>query len=264
MSAFLVSLLAATVVGCPGDGPCASATDGPARSQPVSSSDINIGPGLVLVPRYPGSRVERAWPFPALNLTYGQLFATTDKGIGLYAVNNDRWQVGVSLAPHLGRHHDDGARVSRLDEIGAAVGARVSAGYRFGAFTLSAAAIRDVGGSNGLTLETGVTWRWQLSPRLLASVGASATAGDRRYLQTWFGVTPAEAAMSGLPRYSVRSGIQSAGPNLFVNYALSTTWSLQAYLSDQRLLHAVANSPVVERNRLPTMFLGALRHFGSR
>lgn len=264
MSLFFVSMLAATVVGCSGDGPCDSATDGPARSQPVASSDINIGPGLVVVPRYPGSRVERVWPFPAMNVSYGNLFATTDKGIGMYAVNNDPWLIGVSLAPHFGRHHDDGARVSRLEEIGTAVAARMSAGYRFGPFTLSAVVIRDLGGSNGLTLETGLAWRWQLSPRLLASFGASATAGNRRYLQTWFGVTPAEAAVSGLAQYPVRSGIQSAGPNLFVNYAFSTTWSLQAYLSDQRLLHQVANSPVVERRRLPTMFLGAVRHFGSR
>jgi outer membrane scaffolding protein for murein synthesis (MipA/OmpV family) len=77
-------------------------------------------------------------------------------------------------------------------------------------------------------------------------------------------VTPAESAVSGLAQYSVRSGIESAGPNLFVNYALDATWSLQAYLSDQRLLHQVANSPVVERKRLPTMFLGAVHHFGSR
>jgi outer membrane scaffolding protein for murein synthesis (MipA/OmpV family) len=223
-----------------------------------------MGPGLVIVPRYPGSRVERVWPFPALDVSHGHLFATTDKGIGMYAVADDPWQVGVSLAPHLGRHHEDGPRVSRLDDIGAAVAARVFAGYRFGAFTLSAAFIRDLGGSNGLTFETGLAWRWQLSPRLLASVGANATAGNRQYLQTWFGVTPAESAVSGLAQYSVRSGIESAGPNLFVNYALDATWSLQAYLSDQRLLHQVANSPVVERKRLPTMFLGAVHHFGSR
>jgi outer membrane scaffolding protein for murein synthesis (MipA/OmpV family) len=264
MSLFFVSMLAATVVGCPGNGPCESATDGPAVSQPVSPSDINIGPGLVVVPRYPGSRVERVWPFPAMNMSYGHLFATTDKGIGMYVVNNDPWQVGVSFAPHFGRHHDDGVRVSRLDDIGTAIGARVSAGYRFGPFTLSAAVIRDLGGSNGLTFDTGFAWRWQLSPRLLASLGANATAGNRRYLQTWFGVTPAEAAVSGLAQYSVRSGIQSAGPILFVNYALNATWSLQAYLSDQRLLHQVANSPMVECRRLPTMFLGAIRHFGSR
>jgi outer membrane scaffolding protein for murein synthesis (MipA/OmpV family) len=199
-----------------------------------------------------------------MNVSYGHLFATADKGVGMYAVNNSPWQVGVSLAPHLGRHHEDGARVSRLDEIGTAVDARVFAGYRFGPFTLSAAVIRDLGGSNGLTLDTGLAWHWQLSPRLLGSVGMNATAGNRQYLQTWFGVTPAEAAVSGLAQYSVRSGMQSAGPNPFVNYALSTTWSLQAYLSDQRLLHEAANSPLVERRRLPTMFLGAVRHFGSR
>lgn len=264
MSSLLVSMLAATVVGCPADGPCESATDGPPSSRPVSSSDINIGPGLVVVPRYPGSHVERVWPFPAMNVSYGHLFATTDKGIGMYAVNNAPWQVGVSLAPHFGRHHDDGVRVSRLDTIGTAVDARVSADYQFGPFTLSAAVLRDLGGSNGSMFETGFAWRWQLSPRLLAFLGANAIAGNRRYLQTWFGVTPAEAAASGLAQYSVRSGIQSAGPNLFVNYALSPSWSLQADLSDQRLLHQVANSPVVERRRLPTIFLGAIRHFGSR
>jgi len=264
MSSFFVAMLAATVVGCPGDEPCDSATGGPARSQPTSSADINIGPGLVVVPRYPGSRVERVWPFPAMNVSYGNLFATTDTGIGLYALNSDPWQVGVSFSPHFGRHHEDGVRVSRLDDIGTAVDARMSAGYRFGSFTLSAAVIRDLGGSNGLTFDTGLAWRWQLSPRLLASVGVNATAGNRRYLQTWFGVTPAEAAVSGLAQYSVRSGIQSAGPRLFMNYALSATWSLQAFLSDQRLLHEVANSPVVERRRLRTMFLGATRHLGSR
>jgi len=264
MSGFIVAALAATVVGCSGEGPRERATSASETSQPVTSADVSFGPGLLLVPRYPGSSVERVWPFPAMSLNYGHLFATTDKGIGIYAVNDDPWQVGVSLAPHFGRHHYDGPRVSRLDEIGTAVNARMFAGYRLGSFTLSAAVIRDIGGSNGLTLDTGLAWRWQVSPRLMASLGANATAGDRRYLQTWFGVTRPEAAASGLALYSVRSGIQSAGPNLFVNYALDATWSLQAYLSDQRLLHQAANSPVVERKRLPTVFLGAARHFGSR
>lgn len=225
----------------------------------VSSADVSIGPGLEMVPRYPGADVERVWPFPTFNVNYGHLFATTDKGIGMYALNNDPWQVGVSLAPRFGRHHYDGRKVSRLDEIGAAVDPKVFARYRLGPFTLSAGVIRDLGGSNGLTLDAGFAWRLQLSPRLTASLGASATAGNRRYLQTWFGVTPAEAAVSGLASYSVRSGIQSAGPNLFVNYALNATWSLQAFLSDQRLLHQAASSPVVERRSMPTLFLGAAR-----
>src|SRR5690348_6829893 len=81
MSLFFVSMLAATAVGCSADAPCEPAMmparDSPPPSQPLLSSDINIGPGLVVVPRYPGSRVERVWPFPALNVSYGHLFATT-------------------------------------------------------------------------------------------------------------------------------------------------------------------------------------------
>jgi outer membrane scaffolding protein for murein synthesis (MipA/OmpV family) len=264
MSLFFVAALAATVVGCSGEGPCERAAGGSEMSQPVASADVSFGPGLLVVPRYPGSSVERVWPFPAMNLHYGHLFATTDQGIGMYAVNEGPWRVGVSLAPHFGRHHHDGPRVSQLAEIGTAAAVKMSAGYGLGPFTLSAAVARDVGGSNGLTFDTGLAWRWQLSPRVTASLGANATAGNRRDLQTWFGVTQTEAARSGLAQYSVKAGIQSAGPSLLVNYALNATWSLQAFLSDQRLLHQAANSPVVERRRLPTIFLGAARHFGPR
>lgn len=89
---------------------------------------------------------------------------------------------------------------------------------------------------------------------------ATATAGfaDSGYAQTYFGITPAGAAASGLPAYQIGGGLKDVGVNFTGTYSLSRRWSLTAVGSYRRLVGDFADSPIVAREGSANQFFAGL------
>lgn len=223
---------------------------------------VNAGPGLVITPQYPGSKGERSMPLPMLDIAYGQcLFLSTGRGLGAYFVNRQDWQIGSSLWFRRGRHHDEGAKVTELGDIGTAAEAQLFANYNLGPAAFGATLAKDLGGSDGLTLDASADWRLPLSARVQASLGAESSFGSSRYMQTWFGVTPDQARASGLAEYSPGAGFRSAGPTASLNYVLTRRWTFSARVADDFLIGKAANSPVIDRKAMPMAAIGVTYRF---
>ena len=223
---------------------------------------VNAGPAVVIAPQYPGSRGELTLPLPLVDITYGQcLFLNTNHGLGAYAVNQEDLQLGSSLWFRRGRFHDESARVANLDDIATALQGQLFARYQLGPIVLGATLARDFGGSSGLTIDATVAWKLKLSPRTQVALGAQTSYGNSRYMQAWFGVTPGQAQASGLSAYSPGAGFASAGPTASLNYALSHSWTFSARVAESFLTSKASDSPIVERNALPTIAIGAAYHF---
>ena len=71
---------------------------------------------------------------------------------------------------------------------------------------------------------------------------------DADYAQTYFGVTPAQAAASGFAIYRPQAGLKSAQLDLVATYALTPRWSVMATASYHRLMGDAENSPIVQRS----------------
>jgi len=223
---------------------------------------VNAGPAVAVAPQYPGSRGELTLPLPLVDITYRQcLFLNTNRGLGVYFVDQGNLQLGSSLWFRRGRFHDESSRVANLDEIATASQGQLFARYQIGPIAFGTTLARDFGGSSGLTIDTTVAWQLQLSARADLALGAQTSYGNDRYMQAWFGVTPEQAQASGLSRYSPGAGFASAGPTLSVNYALSPRWTFSARAAEDFLTAKASDSPIVERNALPTIAIGATYHF---
>jgi MipA family protein len=223
---------------------------------------LNAGPAVVIAPQYPGSRGELTLPLPLVDIAYGQcLFLNTNHGLGAYVVNQENLQLGSSLWFRRGRFHDESSRVANLDDIATAPQGQLFARYHFGAIVLGATIARDFGGSSGLTIDTTVAWQLQLSPRAQVALGAQTSYGNGRYMQAWFGITSEQARASGLSVYSPGAGFVSAGPTASLNYVLSQRWTFSARVAENFLTSKASDSPIVERNALPTIMVGAAYHF---
>jgi MipA family protein len=223
---------------------------------------VNAGPAVTVVPQYPGSRGELTLPLPWVDLAYKQcLFLNTNHGLGAYIVNRGNLQLGSSLWFRRGRFHDESAGVANLDDIATAPQGQLFARYQLGSIILGTTLARDFGGSSGLTIDTTVGWQLQLSPRAQVALGAQTSYGNSRYMQAWFGVTPEQARASGLSQYSPGSGFTSVGPTASLNYVLSQRWTLSARVVENVLTSKASDSPIVERNALPTIAIGVAYHF---
>jgi outer membrane scaffolding protein for murein synthesis (MipA/OmpV family) len=80
------------------------------------------------------------------------------------------------------------------------------------------------------------------------SVGSSvkATYVDKKYAQTYFGVSAADALASGLPAYNLKSGVRDVSLGVKATYQLNDRWSVMALGSYKRLLGDFADSPIVK------------------
>jgi outer membrane protein len=230
------------------------------QMQPVRAEEgwrVDAGPGLAMTPQYPGSRGELAMPLPMVDIAHGKcLFLNTDHGLGAYLVNRRDLQLGSSLWFRRGRFHDESSGVANLGDIDTALQGQLFARYRWGPIDLGTTVARDFGGSSGLTVDTSVAWQLQLSPR-----GQGGLGGNSRFMQAWFGVTSEQARASGLSEYSPGAGFSSVGPSASLNYVLSQRWTFHARAAENFLVGKASDSPIVERNALPTIAIGATYHF---
>jgi outer membrane scaffolding protein for murein synthesis (MipA/OmpV family) len=93
-----------------------------------------------------------------------------------------------------------------------------------------------------------------------ASIGPRFGFGDHRYMETYFGVTPQEAAAN--PRinaaYDPDAGQRYSGFESAVGYHLSRNWRVVADFGYQRLTGAAANSPIVRKAGMADQFSSSI------
>jgi outer membrane protein len=87
--------------------------------------------------------------------------------------------------------------------------------------------------------------------------GVAATWADSDYASAFFDVTPADSAASGLPEYDASGGLLTAGASLFVSYALTESWSVNALAGYTLVTGSAADSPfVADRGQPQQPFAG--------
>jgi outer membrane protein len=215
--------------------------------------DAAVGAGALMLPEYEGATKLRLLPLPAISVTWrNTVFLNIDDGLGVYAVNNDRFTLGGGVTYGIGRSEDRGPRLRGMGDIRDAARPRVFGRVYAGPAYVGASISRDLGGSDGLLGDLAVGLSTRLSSRLQLRFGASASFADGKYMRAFFGVSPEQAARSGLPAYAPNAGVKRADATAGLTFALSRHWSIGANAGIGRLLGDAARSPVVERKWQPT------------
>ena len=101
--------------------------------------------------------------------------------------------------------------------------------------------------------------------RLAAHHGLGARAGmfvaDHRWMQGYFGVTPAQAASGGNPAYRPGAGIVSVYGDVDWRWQVSNKYWLTTGARLSRLAGAAAGSPLVGSRMRPSVRIGLTYHF---
>lgn len=202
--------------------------DTPPSSDPRGDFYI-VGAGIGVLPDYEGSGDYSVSPIPAaIGQVSGYRFLLAGNRVSVDLIKDGygpTWDVqagpiAVVNFNRSSRNAIDNPQVALLDERGTAieVGAYVGIG-KTGVVTsdydrLSATLSyrRDVGGvhSSGIWAPT-VTYTTPLSTKSLAGLFATAEFVERGYGETYFSVSPAESAISGLPVFTAGGGFKNWG-----------------------------------------------------
>ncbi len=227
-----------------------------------------LAAGVGARPDYLGSKDMELAPYFAGNLTYGRYFLEVQgKEISLGMSLASGLSLGVIADIESGR--DDSVkndRVALLPEIDDAFQAGVFAAYawkgvfgRADSLTLDASYLADVSDTHdGSIGSLGLAYGRKLGDRWSVGGGVRLTYVDEDYAQTYFGISPAAAAASGLPAHDAGGGIRDVGLFAKVGYALDENWSIQVLGSYKQLLGDFKDSPVVDQEGRASQFSGAV------
>jgi outer membrane scaffolding protein for murein synthesis (MipA/OmpV family) len=216
---------------------------------PPAATTLAVGPSVWSLPRSPGAGASQLSLLPGADLyTPGGFFASTDTGVGWNLSSRADVQAGLRLWPQFGRRQSDSPR--GVDGIGHRVQAEAFANWApLPVLLLQGGVLAGAGRHHdGVQTELGVTSGVPIGPDLLG-IGLAATWANGAWRRSYFGVSAAESAASGLPAWQPGAGWQDASLTFSAEHKLGAKWRLGGQLIVARLLGAAARSPLTASPR---------------
>lgn len=259
----LTALTAALLLGIP-----------EARAQPEApaGNTLMLGIGAGFDAKYAGAKKIEAGVLPMLDYSMSNgFFASTMRGIG-WRGSSGPLGYSASLGLRGGRDDKDKKGISggskELKGMGEikAIGTlnlglsysladtvQLSAGVEL---PLSKSKDKDIAqlkdARHGRVFRLGAEASVWSDDRHELSIGFSASAGDKKYTQAFFGVSPAQAAVSKYAVYAPKSGFHALDASVSWKYKIDSKWGVMSSLGATRLLGDAAKSPLVQRKSTPT------------
>lgn len=234
---------------------------------PTEAQENRMGISLAAIPEYEGASDHRLLPVPVVDYEKGHFFISPRAGLpalGFKASPVQGLDLGVFAGARLGRDANAAEILHGLDDIDLHAVYGTFVGWEQGRFSTVLAYRRAAREGYGASLDLRLSHRLLLRPRDVVIAGTSIEWADDDYMQTWFGISPEQAAAShaGLPVYEVASGFKSASAFVtWIHRLDGSRWSISTTLAATALLDDARDSPVVERRTAPLASIGALWSF---
>ena len=215
-----------------------------------------IGAGVRTRPAYDGSGTQRTDLIPTVRYYGKPWFARTTQGIlegGARMELAQGLNVGAQLAYEGGRlaSESDFLRSNNVPDIkpGASVGLHVEWDQKLGPVpvTLLARGRHFVDSDRGAQADLRFTAIVFGGGAITAAVFVQGTWADSKSNQSFYGITPAQSATTGLPAYSAGSGPLYTSGGLLWGVDLRRQWIVVGNLEARRLHGDAARSPLAER-----------------
>ncbi|XUY25623.1 MipA/OmpV family protein [Agrobacterium sp. rho-8.1] len=221
---------------------------------------VTIGAGAIYMPEYEGSDKFDINPFPMISAKIGDRVEIDTTGITVDLLERDGFRVGVKGGYNMGRQEKDSDYLRGLGDIDAAgvIGGIVS--YERGPFEVYGAFNKTIGGSEGMTGKLGAKASYRYE-RFIFSGDVSGTWADDKEMQSYFGVTAAQSAASGLDRYEAKAGVKRVDVKASVTYMMTQNWMVTGAAGAGVLMGDAKESPIVKDEVQPFAMLGVAYRF---
>lgn len=244
-----------------------------ASAMPESGRSLTLGAAAIVKPKYEGSDEHEVIPIPIIIPKFtdtpddGSTFTNVRKRVNFRGLDDvrirvlggERLQVGAVTGYITKRDQDDGRLLRGLGDIDGGLVLGAYSAFTLGAFQVDAAILEKVTGDDaGPEYRFGVETTQQVTERTRIVARAGTTFASDDYMQTYFGVSPAQSrdSRAGLPVYTPDGGIKDVFFELGGTMDLSDRWTLKAGGRYGRLLGDAADSPVIETENQLSGVLG--------
>ncbi|MDB5561159.1 MAG: hypothetical protein JWN11_577 [Hyphomicrobiales bacterium] len=210
---------------------------------------IDVGAGVGTAPAYEGSADYATAFVPIIKVERLNIPGLTETGSGDHT--------GFSIHPsfsYVGVRASAGhAALSGLDDVAATYGAGAKLAYEWklgpdASVQVYGAARYTFGGASGLVGEVGANLIARPAPGLEIIIGPVLNLASNSYMDTYFGVTPAQALQTGgrLTAFDPEGGLKSVGFSASGRYEFLPDYFLNVDASYHRMVGGAANSPIVQ------------------
>lgn len=277
-----VALAAATASAQPVSGPSTAAEPAPApaaeaASAPAARRNVEGAIGLILAykPAFSGSTDRQVQPELAGFVRWGRYtvsgaggFTTkahddVERGLDALLVKREHLRVNLALRFDNGRRESESDQLQGMGNIPATVRARLNLCWEpapYWAVNVGSSfdALNRVG---GYVVNGNVSRTVPLGGQQRLIVGASVTGAGDRYMQTWYGVTPAQAAASGYREYAAGEGLRDMSASITWRNDFNPQWAGFASANVSRLIGPAADSPLALSRSGYGVSIGLARRF---
>jgi MipA family protein len=223
-----------------------------------SGITVTIGVSGVYEPKYEGAKSSEFNARPIIKFgstsggdadgPIGSVDARGFDDIGFGLIKKGPFEMGPALGYRQERQESDGAKLRGLGDVDGGFLVGGYAKYSFGsAYYLRASYLTQVTGD-----DTGGLFRfvggaeYPITNQVKINWFTGLEAGDSNFNQTYFGVTAAQAARSGLAVTTIGGGAKSFHLGVGTEIEVLPTWILSGSGEYVHYLGKVANSPIVE------------------
>ncbi len=263
-------------------GPSTAADAAPApaaeaASAPSARRNFEGAVGLILAyrPAFSGSTDRQVRPELAGFMRWGRYtvsgaggFTTkahddVERGLDALLVKREHLRVNLALRFDGGRRESESDQLQGLGNIPATVRAKLNLRWEpapYWAVNLGSSfdALNRVG---GYVVNGNVSRTVPLGGQQRLILGASVTGAGDRYMQTWYGVTPAQAAASGYREYAAGEGLRDVSASITWRNDFNPQWAGFASANTSRLLGPAADSPLALQRSGYGLAIGLARRF---
>lgn len=234
-------------------GPAVTGADpvvyNPAPVAPRNALSFTLLGGVSVAPDYFGSKDYSAGPALGFSLNHLR-FGSLEVG------NEDPNAIPTGFGVHgslryiAKRKASKNPELAGLTDVKAALELGLGVGYSSEYFAAFADVRYGAVGHKGVAGELGADLILRPSDRLTLTAGPRVQFGNRKFTQTYFGVTPAEAGAStiagtNLGAYNPGGGVYGAGLEIGAKYKLNNDWGVEGKASWTRLQGDAGRSPIV-------------------
>jgi outer membrane scaffolding protein for murein synthesis (MipA/OmpV family) len=203
-------------------------------------------------PVYAGADAYRVQGGPVINIQYSDIaFLSTGDGLGVNVLRGDHYRVGAAIAYDRGRiERDDYTNLRGMGNINPAPVAKLFATYVLSKkfpLILRVDARQLLGGADGTVGDAGLYIPLPgSSKKFVMFAGPSVTFGTHHYLQSEFGVSPAQSLASGHPVFDAHAGMASVGVGFSATRFITNHWLLNLDAAINKLKGSPDISPLTE------------------
>lgn len=228
-----------------------------AESLPDEQYVFDLGAGLMLQPRYPGSDEVIAVPFPIIAVSKFYFPGVGDM------ISDDRPYRRFSLYPSFNfigkRDASASNELEGMKDVDWALEAGIGLAYRYDWLRGFVELRQGFNGYSGQVANFGVDAIFDPTERLQLMVGPRANWGSDGYMSTYFGISSKEAADSHVynKSYDADAGFNSVGVAATTAYDLTDKTKLYLRGGWDRLIGDAGDSPIVKQGSEDQFYGGA-------